>query len=882
MAKIFQLSEMMSHYLSIKENNKDCFVFYRLGDFYEMFFEDALQVSKLLDLTLTGRDCGLEQRAPMCGVPYHAVDTYISKLTKSGYKVAICEQLSQPGDQKGLLERGVVRIITPGTITDENSLDSLSNNYLLSVSLSIKSIGIAWTDISTGELNCRELDSAQKDQFIDLIVSLKPAEIIANKQAYEYINSLEYIKSGMLVKPQEYYEYSYDYENAVSSIVAFYNINNINSLGLSELKYAVSALGALLKYIEHTQKCNLSHFDYPKIIRSNSNMFLDLSTLRNLEILENLFDNKIKGSLLWVLDKTVTSMGAREIKKALTRPLNNELDINIKLDAVEELVKNDSLRADLNEALSKIRDIERLCNKISYNSINPRESFNIMLSLKQIKPIKLFLKNNKSLYLKNIYSNLNEVEDLVSLIENSLQDNPPISIKDGGVIKSGFNKILDQYRDAQINAKKWLSEYEQTERNLTDLKTLRIGYNRVFGYYLEVSKSYLNKVPDRYIRKQTLTTGERYITEELKNMEEIISNSMEKSIALEETIYNQIKSNLLKNVKLIQMNAKTLANLDVVLSFAEVSKSNNYVRPKIGVNNDEIIIKNGRHPVVESIKNKREFIPNDTTIKNDSKTLVITGPNMAGKSTYMRQVALIVIMAHIGCFVPCEMAEICLVDRVFTRVGASDNLAFGQSTFMVEMSEVANILNNATSNSLVILDEIGRGTSTLDGLSIAWALAEFISLKIKAKTMFATHYHELSELENLIDSVKNYHILIKDISGDIVFLYKIARGGANKSFGIEVASLAGVNKEVIKRSKIIMELLEESHDLKNITEKITSNATQYSVPTKQIGFFEIDNKYQEICDIINDIEVDNCTPIEALTILSNLKNMTKREKRKKK
>jgi len=881
MAKTFELSEMMQHYLKIKEQNKDCFVFYRLGDFYEMFFDDAIIASKILDITLTGRECGLENRAPMCGVPYHSVDSYINKIVKLGHKVAICEQLSLPGEKKGLIDRDIVRIITPGTITSDQSLSSSDNNYLLAFQFLKDSYSLAWADISTGEVFCKEEEFLENNQIFDSLLSIKPSEIIANRYGYEFLLNSDYVNNDMLPRPQDFYEYSFSQENAIDSILNFYKVNNIASLGLTLKKSAMGALGALTKYISMTQKIDLKHFSPPKIIRNDSYMYLDFITIKNLELLENIYDRSKKGSLLGIIDNTVTSMGGRFLKHLLTHPLNNQNEINLRLDAIEELVNTPQLTKELIDILSKIRDIERLCNKISYNTINPREVLSIKISLKQISATKIFIARYKSDLLKSLYDKLNPLQEMNNLIENAIVEEPPISTKEGGIIKDGFNKTLDDYREAQRNSKQWLTEYEIKERNDTDIKSLKIGYNRVFGYFIEVSNSYVTRVPERYMRKQTLSTGERFITEELKEMEDKILGSYEKTISLEDKIYCSLKDELKKNISSIQDNAKTIALLDVLTSLAYLAYVSNYSRPVI-TNTSDLKIINGRHPVVENIHKNNEFIPNDVIFNNELKTLIITGPNMAGKSTYMRQIALIVILAHMGSFVPCEKALIPIIDRVFARVGASDNLAFGQSTFMVEMSEVSNIINNATEKSLVLFDEIGRGTSTIDGLAIAWAICEFVTLRIKCKTLFATHYHELSELENIISEIKNFHVLIKDVNGKIVFLYKIARGGANKSFGVEVASLAGIHTDIISRARSILNSLEESHDSIGLKDRITSSPNKDSIPTTQIGFFESDSKYNELCKILDDINVDNCTPIEALSILSNLKKMTKTNRKNKK
>lgn len=878
-----KLSPMMEHYKAIKaQYPEDTIVMYRLGDFYEMFFDDAIVASKILDLTLTGRDCGLEERAPMCGVPHHAVDGYISKLVKNGKRVAICEQLSLPGDQKGMVKRDVVRVITPGTITDDETLDGGSNNYLASIYAGEKCASLAWVDISTGETKVLELNDADVLKLEDLILSIAPNEIIANTKAYELAYDFESVKVGNLPKPRQHYDYAFDTENATKTLLEFFNSHNLTALGLENSYSGLSALGGLFSYVEITQKRTLNNILPPKFVRLNSQMFIDYNTKKNLELTEVMFEHSKVGSLLWVLDQTRTNMGARALKRTILEPMLKDSDINMRLDSVENLYKNLNVRAELGAILANIRDVERLSNKIAYNTINPRECLAIAYSLKQLPSIKSVLKGVSAKKLVEIRETINPLEGLQELIEKAIVDTPPVSLKDGGVIKPGYSNELDNYRNAQFSAKKWLAEYEAKEREETGLKTLKVGYNRVFGYYIEVSNSYLSQVPYRFERKQTLTTGERFITQELKEMEAVILGAEEKAHALEERLYAEIKSALHDAIKILQENARAIGELDVIYSFAQVAVNNNYVRPKISDKITHINIKDGRHPVVEALKKSNEFVPNDTVLNNnDSRTLIITGPNMAGKSTYMRQVALIVLMAHMGSFVPASHAEICTVDRVFTRVGASDNLAYGQSTFMVEMSEVANILNNATPRSLLVLDEIGRGTSTLDGLSIAWAIVEYISLKLGAKTLFATHYHELSELEKAIPGLKNYHVLIKDTGGTITFLYKLGRGGANKSFGIEVAQLAGVNKKVIERAKLVMTSIEEAK-VGDINLNISANPSNEAIPTSQMGFFVEDDKYSEISKILNDINVDECTPIQALTILSNLQKLVKPNKKGKK
>ena len=879
MAKALKLSPMMEHYKLLKEQYSDTILMYRLGDFYEMFFEDAIEASKILDLTLTGRDCGLEERAPMCGVPFHAADGYVSKLVKAGKKVAICEQLSAPGDQKGMVKRDVVRVITPGTVTDDEILDATANSYLMSITLSKSGVGLAWADVSTGEIKVRELASAENLE--DVILSISPQEIITDSKIYADILECESVSLGKLPRPQSYYDYSFDQTVAEKAILSFYGVNNLNAFGLENNSLAVCALGGLLDYVGGTQKRKLNHMRSPQLVRKGDRMFIDFNTKRNLELTKTLFDGSKMGSLFWVLDKTRTSMGARALRKAIDEPYSRIEDINARLDGVEELTKRPFMREELGEALTSIHDVERLCNRIAYGTINPRGVQSIAYSLNKLIAVKESLQKAKSMRLTLLRECIDPMEDLASSIMNALVDTPPITLKDGGIFRDGYNAELDSYRNARKSAKVWLSEYEAKEREATGIKQLKVGYNRVFGYYIEVSNSNLPLVPYRFERKQTLTTGERYITDELKKMEEVILGAEEKALELETTLFQSIKQSLSEVVAVLQMNSNAVAELDLIYSLATTAALNGYVRPKVNDKKDDIIIKEGRHPVVEALKRKNAFVPNDVILGKDSRTLIITGPNMAGKSTYMRQVALIVLMAHMGSFVPAKEAEISLVDRIFTRVGASDNVAYGQSTFMVEMSEMANIINNATSKSLLILDEIGRGTSTIDGLSIAWAIVEHIALKLNAKTLFATHYHELSELEGSLPAVKNYHILIKDTEGKIAFLYKIARGGANKSFGIEVASLAGVNNKIIERAKSIMNSIEASQE-GNLTMKVAENFSEEAVPTDQIGFFQEDSKYVELKNLINDIDLDSITPLHALTILSNLQKMTKPSGKRKK
>jgi DNA mismatch repair protein MutS len=865
---------MMEHYISIKKQNPDAYVFYRLGDFYEMFFDDAKEVSKLLDLTLTGRDCGLTDRAPMCGVPHHSVDTYISKLMKLGKKVAICEQLSLPQDQKGMVKRDVVRVVTPGTIIENELLDGGTNNYLCAVYIKNNNAGLSWIDISTGELNVLELKGNARECLEEYLMSTHPSELIAPTPTTDYLNTLSSVKAGNLTKPYAYYDFSFATENAKRTILRFYNIINLQALGIENCPCVISALGGLLKYIEETQKRTLSHVLAPNIIDTDKCMFLDNATRRNLELLETISERSLKGSLFDVINLTKTNMGERLLRKWLCEPLRDSLDINYRLSAVDDLKASSIMRKQIGEYLSNIRDIERLSGKVACSNINPRDVRSIMVSLNQLLPIKgCITKMASSEYLCKLSDMLNPLPNIISLIDSAIVDSPPTTIKDGGIIKAGYNAQLDEYRNSQSEGKTWLSDFELKERESTGIRTLKIGFNKVFGYYVEVSSSFTSKVPDRYIRKQTLVGGERYTSQELKIIEERILGAEEKAIRLEETLYNEIKSKIADVIETLLLNAKAISELDVIYSFAMCAIKHSYCKPNISDKVKVINIKEGRHPVVETLNMGNIFVPNDTVIDNDSKTLIITGPNMAGKSTYMRQSAIIVLLAHIGSFVPAKSADIALTDRIFTRIGASDNLAYGQSTFMIEMTELANILNNATENSLLILDEIGRGTSTLDGLAIAFACAEYISVKIKARTLFATHYHELSELESLFQGIKNYHVLIRECEDKITFLYKIARGSTGRSFGIEVASIAGINKKVIERSKEIMSSLDETHAIgRNIKDFEKDSQTK-----KEDEMPEIFNEsIGELLDIINFVDLDNYTPIQAITLLMELKAKAKK------
>ena len=856
------LSPMMQHYLQTKEKLKDCIVFYRLGDFYEMFFDDAVKASSLLDLTLTGRDCGLEERAPMCGIPYHAADVYISKLVSLGQKVAICEQLTSPNG-KELVQRDVVKIVTAGTVTNNELIDEKSNNYLGSVFIKDNSVAFAWVDITTGEFFARDFTGENAySSLIDTLVRVNPVEIISNEFAATTFNNAPLIEHGVLPKFSIFTESEYNFNNALNTLKKQFNVLTLEAFNLNDKKECVCAAGAIISYLDETQKHTLSNINKIKYENNDALMMLDINAIRNLELVKTLRDGKRHGSLLWLLDKTKTSMGARKLQNLILSPLNDINKINYRLDGVESLYKNTLIRQSLYNLLSAVRDIGRIAGKISNNNLTPKDCIALKNSLEILPNLKFQLLGIESEFINDIITNLNDFANTTSLLNNAICDEPPANLKDGGYIKEGFNKELDELRSLGKNSKATIADIENRERERTGIRTLRIGYNRVFGYYIEVTNSFKDKVPYDYIRRQTLANAERYITEELKDIEIKILSSDEKSLQLESEIFSNIKKHLSDRIEELQATSDAIADLDVLISLASVARENNYVRPTILNPDKRLNIVDGRHPVVEA-HSKQRFIPNDCALDNDeNRTMIITGPNMAGKSTYMRQVALITLMAHIGCFVPAKSAEIPLTDKIFTRIGASDNLISDQSTFMVEMSEMANILKNATSNSLLVLDEIGRGTSTFDGLSIAWAVVEHVTEKLKAKTMFATHYHELTELEGMMQGVKNYKISVKEMQGGIVFLRKIMRGGANRSFGIEVAELAGVEKTVTERAKAILKKLEKN-DLNKRGIKVTEHSDN-----KNASMSEVER-------IVKDVDVNNLSPMQAFNILIDLHEKVK-------
>ena len=864
-----KLTPMMRKYFLIKDNYPDCLLFFRLGDFYEMFFDDAVTASRVLDLTLTGRDCGLSERAPMCGVPYHAVDNYIRKLIENGYRVAICEQLSDPANTaKGeLVERDVVRVVSSGTVMEEDILDERSSNYLCSVFTQSDAFGIAWTDISTGEFNVYEYEGENYlDKLSNLLGSISPSEIICNEDFLSKYQKTQFFKASEK-RAHCYHQFAYALNVATKKICSTFNIPSLEVFEIENRPNAVCATGGLLEYLTQTQKRSLAQLNKIVFLRDKSFMMLDNSTRRNLELTQRARDGKRQGSLLSVLDKTNTAMGARTLKRWIEQPLQDSELINARLDAVENLTESKAIRERLGTALQQARDLERLNGRLAYGNATPKDLLSISDTLEVIPQIKLTLKEAKAGMLKRINADLDSLKNVCATLQSALDRDGVNSYKNGGYIAKGYDETLDGMRSVKTSAREWLANLEARERDETGIRTLKVGFNKVFGYYIEVSKSFTDKVPYRYERKQTLVNGERYITAELKELEEKILSAEANVQMLEDKIFAELKALCIENFAKLQSNAAALSTLDCLLSFANVSVANRYVKPLINKKIKSINIADGRHPVVETLLDKGAYVPNDTLLDDsDNRTMIITGPNMAGKSTYMRQVAIITLMAHIGCFVPAKSAEISLTDRIFTRIGASDDLSGGQSTFMVEMIEVATILNYATDSSLLVLDEIGRGTSTFDGLSIAWAVLEYITKNIKAKTLFATHFHELTELEDL-EGVKNYRVLVSQVGDTIVFLHKIVRGGASQSFGIEVASLAGVAKPVIEHAKNIMHSLEEDSKNRDTNEMLLSSAKKNV--TAQVSFFDAGESAIE--KQLRDTDVNNLTPLQALTILSDLK-----------
>ena len=864
------LTSMMQQYLNLKAQYQDCLLFFRLGDFYEMFFDDAKKASRELELTLTGRDCGLEERAPMCGVPYHAVNAYVEKLIAKGYKVAICEQLEDPALAKGLVKRDVIRIVTPGTVIEDNMLDERANNFLLSVCFSGDKAGLAFADVSTGEFFVHEI-SAPEDTLADEMARIQAIEVITN-DLVRLRACLRREDASCSEQPAAWYQY----QNASDALCSHFHLKDLSPLGLSEeYRLGASAAGALMRYLSDTQKNALEHITDLRIYQGSSTMLLDRNTRRNLELTESIRSRARKGSLLWLLDKTSTAMGGRLLRSWIEQPLTDRGQIERRLDAVEEFAGQHVLTMTLSEELQGVYDIERLLSKVAYKSINARDCLALCASLGKVPGIRGLLENASSQAVREIRDQLDPLESLTALLEKAIHPDAPIVITEGGIIRDGYSSMLDEYRAASTSGKQWILDLEAREREATGIKNLRVQYNRVFGYYIEVTKSYYELVPDRYIRKQTLANCERYMTPELKEIEQKIVGAQEQSVRLELQLFTEIREKIAGEIKRIQSTATALKTLDAILSLAKVAVNNHYVRPAI---NEEGVmdIVDGRHPVVEQTMQEGGFVPNDAHMNQDGqRMLIITGPNMAGKSTYMRQVALITLMAHIGSFVPAKEANIPIVDRIFTRVGASDDLANGQSTFMVEMSETAYILRNATARSLVILDEIGRGTSTFDGLSIAWAVVEYLCDKsrVGAKTLFATHYHELSELEGHIEGVENYCISVKEHGEDVIFLRKIVRGGADRSFGIHVARLAGVPHPVLVRAHEIQARLEVSDiNQKGIGQNILEEAPKRE--DEQVNLFDFAKT--EIINELQNIDVMALTPMDAINKLFLLREKARK------
>ncbi len=864
------LTPMMQQYLQTKSENKDCLLFFRLGDFYEMFFDDAKIASRELELTLTGRDCGLEERAPMCGVPYHAVDGYIEKLISRGYKVAICEQMEDPALAKGLVKRGISRIITPGTVIESNMLDEKANNFLLSVYFAGDKAGLAFTDVSTGEFTVHIIQNPEMT-LADEIARITPIEIIVNDQV-----KLREIMNQELPNASEQPSAWFQQSNASEALCRHFRLNDLSPLGLTdEYKPAACAAGALMKYLAETQKNALEHITELHIFQGSETMLLDRNTRRNLELTESIRGRSRKGSLLALLDKTSTAMGGRLLRSWIEQPLIDQKKIERRLDAVEEFANQHVLTMTLLDELQGVYDIERLLSKVSYKSINARDCLALCASLQKVPGIRNLLMDGRSDAVRQILGDLDPLEELAELLQRAIHPDAPIVITEGGIIRDGYSAMLDEYRTASTNGRQWIMELEQREREETGIRNLRIQYNRVFGYYIEVTKSYYDLVPMRYVRKQTLTNCERYMTPELKEIEQRIVGSQEQSVRLELQLFNEIREAIAAQITRIQRTAMALKTLDAILSLSRVASDNRYVRPQMA-DDGKLEIIEGRHPVVEQSMQEGGFVPNDTSMNGDDKRMcIITGPNMAGKSTYMRQVALITLMAHIGSFVPAKEARIPIVDRIFTRVGASDDLASGQSTFMVEMSETAYILRNATAKSLVILDEIGRGTSTFDGLAIAWAVVEYLTDKTKsgAKTLFATHYHELSELEGRVDGVENYCISVREHGEDVIFLRKIVRGGADKSFGIHVARLAGVPHPVLVRAHEIQARLEVSNiNQKGIGQNILEEGPKRA--DEQVNLFDFAK--MEIINELQNIDVMALTPMDAINKLFLLREKARK------
>lgn len=879
-----EFSPMMQHYLNTKKEYADCILFYRLGDFYEMFFDDAIEVSKELELTLTGKDCGQPERAPMCGIPYHAAEGYINKLVSNGHKVAICEQVEDPKAAKGIVKREVIKVVTPGTNLNSQALDETKNNYLCSIYYQGDVIGFSVADFTTGDFFLTQLKT--ESELIDEINKFVPSEIITNEYFSMSGIDLTFINEKLGITMSELDNWYFDDDTCKAKLLNHFKLNSLDGLGVTDYPTGLIASGALLTYLYETQKSEMSHIITLSPYTTGKYMIIDSSSRRNLELVETLREKQKKGSLIWVLDKTKTAMGARMLRMFVEQPLINKDEITARQDMIEELNSKTIDREELREYLNPVYDLERLMTRISCKTANPRDLIAFKNSLEMLPHIKNIIKNFESLSFRDCYDKLDDLQDIYNLISASIEDEPPITVRDGGIIKNGFSKEADELRDAKTKGKEWLAQLEERERENTGIKNLKVKYNKVFGYYLEVTNSFKSLVPKEWTRKQTLTNAERYTTDELKHLEDVILGAEDKLNTLEYDLFCQVRDEISNQVIRIQATAKAVAMIDVFTSLSLVSQQNNYVRPKIN-EKGVIDIKNGRHPVVEKMISNDMFVANDTYLDNAAKRVsIITGPNMAGKSTYMRQTALIVLMAQIGSFVPASSANIGIVDRIFTRVGASDDLASGQSTFMVEMTEVANILRNATVKSLIILDEIGRGTSTFDGLSIAWAVVEHIANTklLGAKTLFATHYHELTELEGSLNGVNNYCIAVKENGDDIVFLRKIVKGGADKSYGIQVAKLAGVPDAVIERAKELVaeltdaDISQKARDIAQYSKKIEKLGDSYKkvdeLEVRQMSLFDTVNN-DDIIEEIKQMDISNMTPIDALNVLYKLQGRVK-------
>lgn len=861
-----KVTPMMRQYIETKEKNRDSLLFYRLGDFYEMFFDDAVIASKELELTLTGKDCGLTERAPMCGIPYHSVEKYIAKLIDRGYKVAICEQIEDPATAKGLVARDITRIITPGTLTEQSMLQEDKNNYIMCVFAGHGKLGTAYADISTGEFYVREIEgSSLAAGFRNELNSIAPNEIVYNSANIEseYLSNIKSIFQNIYSTP--YYDWCFSYKNAYSKLTRHFGAQSLNGFGIEDMPEVITAAGALMEYLYETQRSSVKQITSLKIKHSFDFMYMDSFSRRNLELTENIRTKGKKGSLLGLLDKTKTSSGARMLRRWLCEPLIQYFSIEARLDAVEELFTKNAKLDELRDTLADFKDIERITSRITAGTATARDLIALRDSIELMPKIKEILSGFNSELILNAVKNADTLSDVSSLIRNTVSDCPPLTLKDGGTIKAGYSEELDKLRSVMTNGSSWILALEQEERERTGIKGLKIGFNKVFGYYIDVTNSYKELVPSDYIRRQTLANSERYVTPKLKELEELMLNAEGKIYKIETEIFNMVRINIAEEAKRIQELSTAVSVIDCLQSFAKIAEENNYVRPHIN-KNGVINIKNGRHPVIENSMKDGSFVPNDSLMDNaENKVIIITGPNMAGKSTYMRQTALICFMMQIGSFVPCDAADLCISDRIFVRAGATDDISQGQSTFMVEMNEVASILHNATENSLLIFDEVGRGTSTYDGLSIAWAVVEYAAdvHHLGAKTLFATHYHELTELENKLYGIKNYHVVTKEYNDDIVFLRKIVPGEAVHSYGIQVAKLAGIPEEIVLRAKDILAQL-ENNDINNAARnKINSEPDLNNSPETEKALL--------LADELKRMNTDKITALEALVILDDLK-----------